>query len=892
MVPLNRHALLTAVRGLTLGLAFAAMYVVGPLGLRGFHVQVAWGLLGSFFLGLVVPRAFQVRPIVPLLWLTADVIAVGVVGMYLRVPDARMLPESAAGALTPEASLAFLSGFLIAVLVAVMGRRVYAGALGLLAGGMLLLLGEATVSHAPASALEEAARITVAPGPTDPKHPLDPVAEAKLRRERVQILDAARSVASDPSGPPASRDLYLWLRVMLVGLAAIECGFITSRIDAEDSRRRTAASLGREMQARETIAKVMAAFAETCGTAGSVAELGDALVLHLRKNFPTTMRAVALEDANGCVAIWEEGGSLDDPLAAKRRARLQAALREVGSNLVPERLETRSLGGPPGARAERLLTNIAVPVLASGHVAGVLFLGDTRRETVGSDRIGALAELARATGDALRRIERSRDEQTRRTSLLLGQMREGILLVGPEGGAVLHNAAGREMLRSLGLSTKGPFALGEIQAAQLAAVPAGTVRRTHASATAPDGRTLRFAVVAMGVVDGGARLGTLVTMSDVTDEERGRRRLLQAEKMSFVGQTLASVAHELNNPLAAIVAYADLLAESPVSPDVGQLLQRIREQATRTSRIVRNILSVARRRGPERTHASLNEIATSVVELFEYDARLSNVAIQPMLDPDLPPLFVDRHAIQQILVNLVQNALHSLRSRQQGGTIEIETSWKGTLARLVVRDDGPGIPPDARGRLFEAFFTTKGPDEGTGLGLAISRGIAREHGGELALEDRSDGRSGAQFVLRLPLGERAQATTASTPKTVPEGVPAHVLVVDDEAPVRDALVAQLSRLGASVDAAAGIDDAYAHLNRTAYDVLLVDVRLHGRSGIEIHRDLVQAQSPLADRILFMTGDLVNEDVVRAVRATGRPLLEKPFTGEELRRALLAAATAT
>ncbi len=292
----------------------------------------------------------------------------------------------------------------------------------------------------------------------------------------------------------------------------------------------------------------------------------------------------------------------------------------------------------------------------------------------------------------------------------------------------------------------------------------------------------------MGVVDGGARLGTLVTLTDVTDEERGRRRLLQAEKMSFVGQTLASVAHELNNPLAAIVAYADLLAEASVPPNVGQLLERIREQATRTSRIVKNLLNVARRRGPERTRSSLNEIATSVVELFAYDARLSNVLIQPILDPDLPPLLVDRHSIQQIIVNLVQNALHSLRSRKQAGTVEIGTSWSGSVARLVVRDDGPGVPAEARGRLFEAFFTTKGPDEGTGLGLAISRGIAREHGGDLTLEDRGDGRPGAQFSLRLPLAEREAAPTEA-PAQVPEGVPANILVVDDEAAVRDSLVA-------------------------------------------------------------------------------------------------------
>ncbi len=481
MLPRNRHALLAAVRGVTLGLAFAAMYFVGPLGLRGFHVQIAWGLLGVFLMGLAVPRAFQLRPVVPLLWLTADVIVIGMVGVYLRVPDPGLLPESAAGSLAAEASLPFISGFLVAVLVAVMGRRVYAGALGLLAGAMLLVLGEATVSHAPTTALEEVSRTATMPETSDPARARDPEVEAKQRRERAATIEAARSVASDPSGPPASRDLYLWLRVVLIGLAAFECGFITSRIDAETSRRRTAESLDRELHARDAIAKEMTAFAETCGSVGSLAELCDAVVVHLRRHFPTTMRGLALEDASSTIAIWEETGSLDAALSERRRARLQEALREVGSNLLLERIDARGLGGPPAtARGERLLTSIAVPVHGTGHVSGVLFLGDTRRETIGSDRIGALAELGGQVGDALRRLGRARDEQTRRTALLLGQMREGILLLGAEGAVALHvNPAGREMLRALSVSPTGPFALGATsRPPSLRTVPAGTVRRT------------------------------------------------------------------------------------------------------------------------------------------------------------------------------------------------------------------------------------------------------------------------------------------------------------------------------------------------------------------------------------------------------------------------------
>jgi two-component system NtrC family sensor kinase len=406
----------------------------------------------------------------------------------------------------------------------------------------------------------------------------------------------------------------------------------------------------------------------------------------------------------------------------------------------------------------------------------------------------------------------------------------------------------------------------------------------------PGRRAIRLAVSAVGVVDEGVRLGTLVTMSDVTDEEHARQRLLQSEKLSVVGQTLASVAHELNNPLAAIVGYADLLHDSDVAPEVAKILGRIREQATRTSRIVKNLLSVARRRGPERSRVDLNEVAHSVIDLFAYEARLSNITIHVDLDAALPVVYADRHALQQLLVNLVQNAIHALRSAERPDparprSISVRTRAQSDGAALSVADDGPGVPVENRERVFEPFFTTKGSDQGTGLGLAIARGIAREHGGDLVLESRSDGLSGAVFTLRLPFAEGAAAREpAASP--IPDGVPAHVLLVDDEAPVRDSLSAQLVRMGAHVDSAGTPLEASRLLESSApYDVVLMDLRLPGQSGLDLHRTLAARNPDLARRVVFMTGDLVNDDLLKAVRATGNLLLEKPFTADELREAL-------
>jgi two-component system NtrC family sensor kinase len=231
----------------------------------------------------------------------------------------------------------------------------------------------------------------------------------------------------------------------------------------------------------------------------------------------------------------------------------------------------------------------------------------------------------------------------------------------------------------------------------------------------------------------------------------------------------------------------------------------------------------------------------------------------------------------------VRNAIQALRSTGRGGRVEVRTHHTAEHVYCTIRDDGPGISPENRAKLFEAFFTTKAGEEGTGLGLAISRGIARDHEGDLMLDPTTDG---ASFTLRLPMPAPEEAPPLPEKSQIPDGVPSHVLVVDDEAPVRDALSAQLQRLGARVDTASSIVEAGRMLNGSAaYDAILLDVRLQGATGIELHRSLRTKNPTLADRTIFMTGDLVNDGMLAALKATGNAVLEKPFTADELRTAL-------
>jgi two-component system NtrC family sensor kinase len=832
----SRVAALALVRGAAVAAAAVAVYLVDGARLTGLHADLLRYFALFLVAGVVLPRAVHLLTLVPLLLLAGDLVALGAIGTFLAVPNA------AVGAAVAGPSMPFLAGLLVAVLVAVTGRRLGAGALGALAGAMIVVLGASLAA---------------------------------------------------PHASPESENLLIAVHVGLVAAAALESAVVTGWIHEDLRRKHAAVAVDREIRSRDSLASEMATFAGSAAAAESLAEMGEAIVQHLRRHVPTRARAVVLEAYGQRVAIWEEAGRLDDDQVERRRLRLQAALRDAGSSTVVDRLDARSTSSRALPESHVFATAIGVPIHVGGRVDGVIFVADPRRSALPEDRIGALAELSRRTGEGVQRLERRRHEHARRTSLLLGQMREGVLLLDAEARVVLSNPAGRDALKALGRDLDEPVVLGEATAAELAAVPPGATRRLVVNAPSADGLDVHMSVAATGVVDGGHRLGTLVTLTDVTEEERARRRLLQAEKLSVVGQTLAGVAHELNNPLAAIVGYADLLQEETVSPDVERLLGRIREQSTRASRIVRNLLNVVRRRGPERTQVGLNEVAQSVADLFAYDARLSNVEVALRLDPELPPVSADRHAVQQVLVNLVQNAVHALRASAKGkarggGRVEIRTHQDKGAVLVTVQDDGPGVPVESRQKIFEAFFTTKGPEEGTGLGLAIARGIAREHGGELLLEPSP---VGAAFTLRLPCATGALCPAIRGPlPDVPDGVPPHVLVVDDEAPVRDSLAAQLARLGSRVDAAGTPLEATRLLSGSpAYDAVLLDVRLPGTTGIDLHRALRARNPGLASKVVFMTGDVVNDDVLEELKRTGNAVLEKPFTFEELRTALNRAA---
>jgi PAS domain S-box-containing protein len=399
-----------------------------------------------------------------------------------------------------------------------------------------------------------------------------------------------------------------------------------------------------------------------------------------------------------------------------------------------------------------------------------------------------------------------------------------------------------------------------------------------------DGTTFPASSTVVALRNRDARVTHFVGVQrDITEELKLRDQLVHSERLSAIGELVAGVAHEINNPLQTIVGCVELMIEERAGSVQRRDLELVRQEASRAGQIVRNLLAFVRRSAPDRAPADLNQIAGATARLREHQLGLRNIALTLELHPGVVPVLVNREEIQQVVLNLVMNAEHAIGDAP--GSIIIRSHASDRAQTLQVIDDGPGISAELRGRVFEPFFTTKEVGKGTGLGLSIALGIATAHGGRLEL--CPSGRGGACFQLTLPahalvtapqrLAPPAAAHAASTGRR-------RALVIEDEEPIRVLLARLLNRRDYEVTEAASCGEAKAISEGQSFDLVLCDVRLPDGNGADCLRHLLAAQPSLDRRCVFVTGDIgALDDASRKFGET--PVLTKPFTASDLDRVL-------
>jgi PAS domain S-box-containing protein len=383
----------------------------------------------------------------------------------------------------------------------------------------------------------------------------------------------------------------------------------------------------------------------------------------------------------------------------------------------------------------------------------------------------------------------------------------------------------------------------------------------------------------------------------VDDQSRDLyQQLLQAEKMAALGQTISGVAHELNNPLATILSWAERLAETATGD--GQRGARvILGEAERAARIVRSLLTFARKRQSTRSMVDLNQIITETLALRAYGQRVTNIEVITALAAGVPHVFADPHQIQQVLLNLVINAEQAMLSAHGRGTLVVRTWHDADRDSVVldVTDDGPGIPPETQTKIFDPFFTTKEIGKGTGLGLTVAYAIVQEHGGRIRVQSSglvSAGASvashGASFLVELPVslvgGVRKPAHASQSPSM--EAVRgARILLVEDERALATAVVEALTDAGLKVDHAGDGEEAFARVRQTNYDAVICDLKMPRVDGKMLYRAIAAATPALARRVIFVTGDVAGTDAERFLEESGCRWLGKPFRLADLLLAL-------
>ncbi|HEY1764592.1 MAG TPA: hybrid sensor histidine kinase/response regulator, partial [Opitutaceae bacterium] len=357
-------------------------------------------------------------------------------------------------------------------------------------------------------------------------------------------------------------------------------------------------------------------------------------------------------------------------------------------------------------------------------------------------------------------------------------------------------------------------------------------------------------------------------------------QLVQSGKLSAVGQFVAGVAHELNNPLTAVIGFAELLSQTGTDETIRPHLEVIAKSAHRCHKIVHNLLSFARQHEPERKLTQVNATMEEVLEIMAYDLRTSNIKIVKEFQPDLPPILGDTHQLQQVFINIVANARQAIGGIQNAGRITVRTRVVDRMIRIEIADNGPGITPENMAKIFDPFFTTKPQGQGTGLGLSLVYGMIQEHGGTITAA--SDFGYGATFMIDLPIAANAPTTAGSTGKAdgrmvraaKPRGT--SVLVVDDEEWILSLSRELLTWDGHGVETALGAEQGLEALKRKRFDLIVSDWKMPGMNGIQLYQRICADFPGLSGRVIFMTGDVINDSFREFLKENAKTCLSKPF----------------
>jgi PAS domain S-box-containing protein len=363
------------------------------------------------------------------------------------------------------------------------------------------------------------------------------------------------------------------------------------------------------------------------------------------------------------------------------------------------------------------------------------------------------------------------------------------------------------------------------------------------------------------------------------DLRKTQEQLLQSEKMSAVGQLIAGVAHELNNPLTAILGYAQLLESEGLADRAAEFVKKLFRQAQRTHRVVQNLLSFARQRKPQKEHVDVCKVLEETLALRDYDLRVNNIKLECEFEADLPAVTADPQQLEQVFLNIINNGIDALLESGKDKLLKVRLFRDGGNIRTEFHDSGAGIKEP--NRIFEPFYTTKSVGKGTGLGLSICYGIIQEHGGSISAHNASEG--GAVIEVSLPATEAvASAEKASRPAPHHFAIEGRILLAESQEAILEFERDVLAGAGATVVTAANIDELKTHLTGQAFDAVVLDGTMSGNGSLaELHRWIAENRSGLEKHLLITFSSAAELETRNFLQDNNVPCLLKPFEVADL-----------
>ncbi|MEK7269358.1 MAG: ATP-binding protein, partial [Planctomycetota bacterium] len=524
----------------------------------------------------------------------------------------------------------------------------------------------------------------------------------------------------------------------------------------------------------------------------------------------------------------------------------------------------------------------AVPIIAREKVIAILCLGSpSSEEVVAPQKMKSFSLFSGAAGLALENAQlvESIVESEARYRTAVENSPHAVVGLDQNFRITLWNRRaealfGYQPVEAFGRTLAVIFGEAAYQRLRRQAETEGAIRQAELTGSARDGRKLELNLSWTGQSAGPSNAREwFVVLQDETEKKRLQSQLIEAAKMTAVGSLIAGVAHELNNPLAAVTGFAELLKDIPAKPEEKEDLRLLHESALRCRDIVLGLLLFVRQGKAARQKIALNYVVQATLALFEYRLiKTEGIKLEVELDAAGPQVAGEFQKLQQVLVNILGNACDALRGRLGPCVIRVRTRARENGSEVEIEDNGPGIPADERQRIFEPFYTTKPTGQGTGLGLSISTQIVAEFGGTLRCEEGRAG--GARFVAWFP----------PCPANLPEPEPAlhlppptpgrRVLLVDDEPELVELMRRLLAEDDLIVSAASNPQSALSQLARQKFDLVIADVDLGPMRGTQ----LFDAARSMADppAFIFVTGDVLNRGLDAELAELDVPVLAKPF----------------